>query len=338
MPTLAKFLRSGLSLLLGLTFVSVSLAQNKPSEDPLRDVSRTALDGKTVVFIPSAMAFDLAQGWYAGLKKELEPAGLKVIVRDPNWSMSVGAQALTDMIGQKPAVIVLHNPDMQTYGALIRQAEAAGIYVVQNNMRAQQSSAAYVGADFVDVGEQMTQAVINACKGRSNKIAIVQGAPTAAVSADSLKGVENVLAANPQIVVVSNQAADWDAAKAKAITQGVLKQHPDLCGIVGFWDGMDVGTASAVKEAGLTGKVFVATSGGGLQQGACDQVKAGAFDYDLSYDVPTQGSYMAAVIKSLVQRGANSGALKQNIYTTLVPITKSNASCDGTCWKLAANH
>jgi ABC-type sugar transport system substrate-binding protein len=66
------------------------------------------------------MAFDLAQGWYAGLKRELEPAGLKVIVRDPNWSMTAGAQALTDMIGQKPAVIVLHNPDMQTYGALIR--------------------------------------------------------------------------------------------------------------------------------------------------------------------------------------------------------------------------
>jgi ABC-type sugar transport system substrate-binding protein len=75
-----------------------------------------------------------------------------------------------------------------------------------------------------------------------------------------LKGVENVLAKNPDIKVVSSQAADWDAAKAKGITQTVLKQHPDLCGIVGFWDGMDSGTAAAIKEAGLTGKVFLATS------------------------------------------------------------------------------
>src|SRR5205085_2006560 len=83
----------------------------------------------------------------------------------------------------------------------------------------------------------------DACKGRSNKIAIVQGAPTAAASAYTLKGVENVLSRNPQVKVVSNQAADWDAAKAKALTQTVLKQHPDLCGIVGFWDGMDIYTA-----------------------------------------------------------------------------------------------
>ena len=130
--------------------------------------------------------------------------------------------------------------------------------------------------------------MVKACKGKSNKIAIVQGAPTAAASAYTLKGVENVLAKHPEIKVVSNQAADWDAAKAKAITQTVLKQNPDLCGIVGFWDGMDIGTAAAIKEAGLTGKVFLATSGGGEQKGACDLVKSGAFDLDISYDVPTQ--------------------------------------------------
>ena len=90
---------------------------------------------------------------------------------------------------------------------------------------------------------------------------------SAAASAYTLKGVENILAKNPDIKVVSSQAADWDAAKAKAITQTVLKQNPDLCGIVGFWDGMDIGTAAAVKEAGLTGKVFIATSGGGEQKG-----------------------------------------------------------------------
>jgi Periplasmic binding protein domain len=95
----------------------------------------------------------------------------------------------------------------------------------------------------------------------------VQGALSAAASAYTLKGVENILAKHPEIKVVSSQAADWDAAKAKAIVQTVLKQNPDLCGIVGFWDGMDIGDAAAVKEAGLTGKVFVATLGRRRAQG-----------------------------------------------------------------------
>ena len=158
---------------------------------------------------------------------------------------------------------------------------------------------------------------------------------SAAASAYTLKGVENVLAKHPEIKVVSSQAADWDAAKAKAITQTVLKQNPDLCGIVGFWDGMDIGTAAAVREAGLTGKVFVATSGGGEQKGACDQVKNGSFDLDLSYDVPTQATDMSGIIKFLLSSGLKPGEVKGAAYTTLIPITKENAEKDGTCWNLS---
>ena len=155
----------------------------------------------------------------------------------------------------------MHNPDVQTYAKLLQKAEESGIQVVQINMRSNYPSVVFVGADWVDVGEKITTAVVDACKGKSNKIAIVQGALSAAASAYTLKGVENVLAKHADIKVVSSQAADWDAAKAKGITQTVLKQNPDLCGIVGFWDGMDIGTAAAIKEAGLTGKVFLATSG-----------------------------------------------------------------------------
>jgi ribose transport system substrate-binding protein len=328
----ATLLAAGLSL----AAVNAAFAQGKGLDEPFRAGYKKALAGKTVGFIPVAMGFDLAEGWAAGLKAQLEPEGIKVVVRDPNWNTNAGAQAFTALIAEKPAVIVIHNPDVQTYAKLIKKAEDEGIYVVQINMRSAQPSTVFVGADWVDIGERDTQAVVDACKGKSNKIAIVQGAPTAAASAYTLKGVENVLAKNPQIKVVSNQAADWDAAKAKALTQTVLKQHADLCGIVGFWDGMDIGTAAAVKEAGLTGKVFLATSGGGEQKGACDQVKSGAFDLDISYDVPTQATNMAAMIKWLVQGGVKPGAAKQNVYTTLIPLTKANASNEGACWKLAS--
>ena len=326
---------AGLGLALTLAAASSALAQGKGLDEPFRAGYMKALAGKTVGYIPVAMGFDLTQGWLDGLKKELEPSGMKVVLRDPNWSTNAGAQAFTALIAEKPAVIVIHNPDVQTYAKLIKKAEDEGIYVIQINMRSSQASTAFVGADWVEIGEKQTLAVVEACKGKSNKIAIVQGAPTAAASAYTLKGVENVLAKNPQIKVVSTQAADWDAAKAKALTQTVLKQNPDLCGIVGFWDGMDIGTAAAIKEAGLTGKVFLATSGGGEQKGTCDLVKSGAFDLNLSYDVPTQASNMAAMVKWLVQGGLKPGAAKQNIYTTLIPVTKDNASKDGTCWKLA---
>lgn len=311
-----------------------AFSKGKGLDEPFRDGYRKAMAGKVVGYVPVALGFDLAQGWLEGLKKELEPLGVKIVVRDPNWSTSAGAQAVTSLIGEKPDVIVVHNPDVQTYAKLLRKAERQGIQVVQINMRSSYSSVVYVGADWVEIGEKATTAVVDACKGKSNKVAIVQGALSAAASAYTLKGVENVLEKNPQIKVVSSQAADWDAAKAKGITQTVLKQHPDLCGIVGFWDGMDSGTAAAIKEAGLTGKVFLATSGGGEQKGACDQVMNGSYDLVLSYDVPTQASNMAAQIKWLLQNQGKTSETKGSIYTTLIPITKANAGEQGTCWKL----
>jgi ribose transport system substrate-binding protein len=328
----------------GLVFAGVvagpALAQ-KGLDEPFQGPFRQALQGKVVAIVPVAMNFDLAQGWVAGIKKELEPWGVKVEVRDPNWSTTAGAQAVTTLLSEKPAAIIVHNPDVQTYAKLLQRAENSGTYVIQINMGSAYRTTGFVGANWVEIGERGAQAVVDACKGKSNKIAIVQGALSAAASAYTLKGVENVLAKHPEIKVVSSQAADWDATKAKAITQTVLQQNPDLCGIVGFWDGMDIGTAAAVREAGLTGKVFVATSGGGEQKGACDQVKAGAFDLDLSYDVPTQASNMASIIKWLLASDLKAGQAKSSVYSTLIPITKANAAIDGTCWsldKLTSSH
>lgn len=306
-------------------------------EDPFRAPYAKALDGKTVVFIPQSMSMDIAQGWLGGLKKELEPQGMKVSARDPNWSTDAGAQAISTLIREKPDVLVVHNPDVTTYAKLLQRAEAAGILVVQINMRSSYPTAVFVGGDYVDIGHKETSAVIKACEGKSNKIAILQGAPSSSASAYMMTGINDILAKHPEIQVVSSQAADWDAAKAKGIAQTVLKQHPDLCGIVGFWDTQDTGTAAAIKEAGLTGKVFLATEGAGEQKGGCDQVNAGAFDYYVDFDVPNQASDMAASIKWLLQTEGKINNAKASIYSTLREITHENASSYGTCWRLSAD-
>lgn len=331
----STWVRAAGASVLSACLASAAFAQGKGIDDPFRAGYYAALAGKTVAYLPVAQGFDLAQGWLAGMKTELEPLGVKFLTRDPNWSSNAGAQAFANLIGEKPDVIVVHNPDVQTYAKLIRKAEAAGIYVIQVNMRSAQASTVYVGVDWVEVGQKTAQAVVDGCQGKSNKIAVIQGALSAAASAYTLKGVEDVLAKNPQVKVVANQAADWDASKAKAIAQTVLKQNPDLCGIVGFWDGQDIGTAAAIKEAGLTGKVFLATSGGAEQKGACDMVASGAYDVNMSYSVPRQANDMASSIKWLLQSGIKPGSAKGSIYTRVTPLTKANV--EGACWTLAAS-
>lgn len=327
--------RPAAAALLALGVAGSAFAQLKGMNEPGRDDYVKTMKGKTVAYLPIALSFDLTRGWLEGIRKELEPLGVNIVVRDPNWDTNAGAQALTTLIANKPDIIIAHNPDVQTYAKLFRKAEAEGIKVIQVNMKSVYQTAGYVGADWVLVGETTAATAVNACKGKSNKLAIVQGPTASAPSAYTLWGIQNVLKDNPQIKVVSSQAADWDAGKAKGITQTVLRQHPDLCAIIDFWDGQGVGVAAAVKEAGMTGKVFVISSGGGEQKGACDQVAAGGYDMYLNYDVPGQAKAMAELARWLIQAGNKVPADAKGFnYSRLTMITKENASVPGTCWQL----
>lgn len=311
-----------------------SLAQ-EGIDDPTRAPYYESFAGKRVAYVPVAMGFDLTEGWAMGLKEALEPLGVTFDIRDPNWNTDAGAQAITALIAEKPDVIVVHNPDVQSYARLLKKAEEAGIYVIQVNMRSSYSTDAFVGADYVGMGEQIGQRLVDKCSpanGGSGKVAITQGVLTAAASIYQMQGINNVLSKHPEIQMVSNQAADWDSTKAKNIAATVIQQHPDLCAITGFWDVMDIGTAAAIKESGKD--VYLLTQGGGNRM-ACDNIANGTFSEVVVYFVPGQARDMATMIKHLLQLKQPAGATKTTLFTPLNFLTKDNMT-SASCWDLPA--
>lgn len=304
-------------------------------DDPTRAPYYDSLNGKRVAYVPVAMGFDLTEGWAAGLREALEPLGVTFDVRDPNWNTDAGAQVITALISEKPDVIVVHNPDVQSYARLLKRAEEAGIYVVQVNMRSSYSTDVFVGADYVGMGEQIGQRLVDKCSpanGGSGKVAITQGVLTAAASIYQMQGINNVLSKHPDVQIVSNQAADWDSTKAKNIAATVIQQHPDLCAITGFWDVMDIGTAAAIKESGKD--VYLLTQGGGNRM-ACDNLANGNFSEVVVYFVPGQARDMATMIKHLLQHGQAPGTTRTTLFTPLDFLTKDNMTA-ASCWDMPA--
>jgi ribose transport system substrate-binding protein len=222
----------------------LAIAQAQEMSDTFRDPALDSMKGKTIAYLPISLGFDMAQAWGGAVKEEANHYGMKFVSQDPNWSTDAMAQALTNLIAQKPDVIVTQNPDLQSLARLLKQANAQGIYVIQVNMQGAIQTDAFVGPDLIGIGEQMGDIVVNSCgkNGKSKKIAIVQGVLTGGVSFFEVQGLKKVLAAHPDIQVVSSQAADWDASKARSITETVLQQNADLCAIVDVWDGQARGT------------------------------------------------------------------------------------------------
>ncbi|HWA44070.1 MAG TPA: sugar ABC transporter substrate-binding protein [Hypericibacter adhaerens] len=302
-------------------------------DDPRRADYFKTFEGKTVAFVPVTMGIDLTDGWASVLEAQAKDLGMNFVIRDPHFSADAGAQAITALISEKPDVLIVHNPDIQSYAKLLKRAEEAGIHVIQVNMRSNYNSDAYVGADWIGIGEAETQAIVDRCgAGTSQKIAILQGQPTSGSDSGMMKGAENILAKHPEIKVVANQGADWDATKARTIIATVIQQNPDLCGVVGFWDVMDLGAAAAIKESGK--KIALVTSGGGEQM-ACDNVEKGVFDEEIAYPVLDQGHALAVMVQTVLQSGEPAGKNKFVIYTPALRITKETLH-PGMCWSAAS--
>ena len=270
------------------------------------------------------------------MERQAAALGYEVIVRDPNWSIEAGIQAIDSLIQEQPDILIIENIDNRSYNRAVQKSVAAGILTVQTQQRSEVPSDAYMGPDWNEMGRNAVEGMVQLCgkeSGGNGKIVVIQGALTAPASLLQMEGIEEALKAHPEITIVSNQAADWDATKAYQIASTVLKQDPEICGMVGFWDVADAGIASAVKEAGLQGKVAVITSGSGARDSACDKIAAGDFQFYTSYNTAGQGRDLNAIIRTLLQTRPTPGSQTFDLVSPLIRITKENMT-PSSCWTL----
>ncbi|WP_247880513.1 sugar ABC transporter substrate-binding protein [Ochrobactrum sp. Q0168] len=301
--------------------------------DPYRDPALSSLAGKKIAYLPISIGFDMAQAWGGVVKTEAERYGMSFSSQDPNWNTDAMAQGMTALIAEHPDVIVTQNPDMQSLARLLKQANAAGIVVVQLNMQGAVQTDAFVGPDFIAMGEQAANMMVKKCGAdtqTSHKVAIVQGVLTGGVSYYQVQGMMKVFNEHPEIKIVSSQAADWDASKARAITETALQQNPDLCGVIDVWDGQGIGTGAAIKQAGKQGQVYFITSGGGAQS-MCDALLDGTYSAAINYDSPGMGRDAWTAITIALQNKQGAGAIKTQIYAPSRVMTKEDVK-EGTCW------
>jgi len=330
-------LKTAIAALAGVLLLGIS-APALAQEDAQGPASyKKALEGKRVVLVPMAMGFDLAQGWAHYIGKEVKGFGGTFETRDPNWIVDAGAQAITELISSdpKPDVIIVHTPDLQSYSKLFKKAQQAGIYVIQIDNPSNYASDAFVGSDWNRLGQLEAEAVVKGCGENSSKqIGLVQGDQVNASSLYQYAGIMDVLSKHPDFQVVAKPDSNWDATTSRNVTTTMLQQHPDICGIIDFWDGDATGSSAAIRDAGKEGKIFLVTTGGG-EKVDCDNLQSGVFGAVVMTEVQNQSRDINAIIKFLLQSGQPAGTAKTWIYTLEKATTKEDIT-PHTCWDLKA--
>ena len=154
-------------------------ALSEQFDDRLVGTYYKAFKGKKVAFVPISMGFDFTQAWMAAVQRDAHRLGYQVTIRDSNWNVDAGAQALEQLIEEKPDILIFQNNDMNAYAKLVSRAMAKGINVIQMNLKTPVNSDAFIGPDWYQVGVDLIGETAKLCgKGTSGKIGILTGPAT----------------------------------------------------------------------------------------------------------------------------------------------------------------
>lgn len=166
------------------------------------------------------------------------------------------------MIAQGVDAIVIAPADSKALVPVCKKAQDAGLVVVNIDNKLDAAVLAdknaripFVGPDNRKGARLAGECLAGRIK-RGDKVAIVEGVPTAFNAIQRRQGFEDAMSA-AGAVVASCQSANWMPDQAEKIVSGMITQIPDLKAVLCANDNMALGAVAALKAAGKADTVLV---------------------------------------------------------------------------------
>ena len=187
-----------------------------------------------------------------------EKMGVKISIVGPaDWDVPAQINTLEEVIGTHPTGLLVNGTD-PALAQVINKAVAAGIpTVVYDSDIPQSDRHAFLGTDWYEIGRMQGEEMVKLLGGKG-KVAYM-GILGLNNMEDGFRGMLDVFANHPGIVVVGKYDDKANVEEAARITSDVLAAHPDIAGFCGFDSNSGPGMALAVREAGQAGKIKITT-------------------------------------------------------------------------------
>lgn len=166
------------------------------------------------------------------------------------------------MVARGVQAIVIAPADSKALVPALQRAKQEGVLIINidNKLDADVLKQAGLQVPFVGPdnreGAKKVGAALAAKLARGDKVAIIEGLPTAFNGQQRRAGFEDAMKA-AGMNIVSVQSGNWEMEKAGTLATALLNAHPDLKAILCANDSMALGVVGAVQSAGRTGQVKV---------------------------------------------------------------------------------
>lgn len=158
--------------------------------------------------------------------------------------------------------IIIVPVQADSLGPQVAAAKAANIPVVAVNTSLTGVEVdASVQPDDVAAGEQEATQMVDALGGTGN-VVILEGPLGSSPQLDRGKGIENVLAENPDLKVLAKDTANWKRDEAvNKMKNWISAFGSDIDGVISQNDDMALGAIQALREAGMSDVKVVGIDG-----------------------------------------------------------------------------
>ncbi len=169
---------------------------------------------------------------------------------------------VNQMILAKVNAIVIAPADSKALVNVLKKASDAGIKVVNIDnrldpevLKSKNIEVPFVGPDNRKgsrlVGEYLAKQLAS-----GDKVGIIEGVPTTTNAQQRTAGFKDAMGA-AGMKIVSVQSGNWEIDQGNKVAAAMLSEYPDLKALLAGNDNMALGAVSAVRAAGMAGKVQV---------------------------------------------------------------------------------
>ncbi len=228
------------------------------------------------------------------------------------------ASQVEDAVTSGFDVICLVPSDGKALVPAVEEAVAKGVPVIclDSSIMTDKISS-FVASDNVAGGAMAADYIGEQLSGKGN-VAVIRGGKGHPVELERYDGFTKQLAAKfPDIQIVTEAHADWEAAKASNVMEDFLNAHPEINAVFCESDMMVIGASQMAIGAKRTDIIFVGLDG---IVDALRAVKDGKVSADVAQSPDKIGSYGVEAAVKL----AKGEAIDARIVTPMVLATKDN--------------
>lgn len=267
--------------------------------------------------------------WLSVLRQDLadaaaaRPEGVKLQFVDARADVNRQVDQVQDLVNKKLDALIVNPVDTAATAMLTKAAVNAHIPLIYINRRPDDKNlpegVVTVSSDDVEAGQMQMQFLADRLKGKGD-IVVLLGDLANNATYSHTQGVQDVLKKYPGIKIIEEQTGTWQRQKGMDLVNDWLTQGRQFDAVLAYNDEMGIGSAMALKQAGVPpGKVLI-TGSDGTPDGLF-AVKNGTLSVSLYQDAKAQA--VAAIDAALKMTRAEKIS-PQAIYIPYRLITQEN--------------